>query len=118
MSDNTGGIVGKFQKSQEHAVNTIKLKLQTICEAELMSYLRLGVVGVLDLGSVVPVAGLLGLWVLDLLLGQHVPVIFQGAGLHLLIVDLHLVCLVWVQDQCVKVGQLVILEIGDGGNCK
>lgn len=84
-----------------------------ICEVKLNSYLRLSVAGVIDLGPVIPVAGFLGLWVLDLLRGQHVPVILQGAGLHLLIVDPHLVRLVWIQDQCVQVGQLVILERGN-----
>lgn len=79
-------------------------------------YLRLGVIGIVNLGSVVPVAGFLGLWVLDLLGGQHVPVILQGAGLHLLIVDPHLVRLVWIQDQCVQMGELVILETGDRDN--
>lgn len=45
----------------------------------MISYLRLGVVRIVNLGSVVPVAGFLGLWVLDLLCWQHVPVILQGA---------------------------------------
>lgn len=72
--------------------------------------LRLGVGGIVDLGSVVPVAGFLGLRVLDHLGGQHVPVVLQGAGLHLLVVDPHLVRLVWIQDQRVQVGELVVLE--------
>lgn len=76
----------------------------------MISDLRLGVSGVVDLGPVVPVAGFLGIWVLDLLWGQHVPVVLQGAGLHLLIVDFHFVCLVGIQDECVQVGELVILE--------
>lgn len=75
-----------------------------------MSYLRLGVVGVVDLGAVVPVLWFLGLGVLDRLGGQEVPVLLQRAGLHLLVVDLHLVRLVWVQDQGVQVGELIILK--------
>lgn len=80
--------------------------------------LRLGVGGIVDLGSVVPVAGFLGLRVLDLLGGQHVPVVLQGAGLHLLVVDPHLIRLVWIQDQRVQVGELVVLERGDRDGLK
>lgn len=82
---------------------------------KLISYLGLRVTGIGDLGSVVPVTGFLGLWVLDRLRGQHVPVFLQGAGLHLLVVDPHLVRLIRIQYQCVKVGQLVILQSGGGG---
>lgn len=75
----------------------------------MSSYLRLRVSGVVDLFSVVPVLWLLGLGVLDLLGRQHVPVLLHAAGLHLLVVDLHLVRLVWVQDQRVQVAELVVL---------
>lgn len=78
-------------------------------------YLRFGVTGVIDLGPVVPITGFLGLWVFDFLWWQHVPVILQGARLNLFIVNSHLVCLVWIQDQCVQVTQFVILEEGGGG---
>ena len=76
----------------------------------MSAYLGLGVGGVVHLLTVVPVLRLLGLWVLDLLGGQHVPVLLHAAGLHLLIVDLHFVRLVRVQDQRVQVGELVILD--------
>lgn len=71
--------------------------------------LWLGVCLVINLGTVIPVLWLLGFWVLDLLRRQNIPVLLQGAGLHLLVVDLHLVGLIRVQDQCVEVSQLVVL---------
>lgn len=80
----------------------------------MISHLRFGVARVVDLGSVVPVTGFLGLWVFDLLWWQHVPVVLQGAGLHLFIVNFYLICLVWIQDQCVQVGQFIILQRGAG----
>lgn len=76
----------------------------------MIFHLRFGVVGVVDLGPVIPVAGFLCLWVFDLLWWQHVPVILQRARLHLFIVNSHLICLVWIQDQCVQVGQLIVLR--------
>lgn len=85
-------------------------------EVRVKLYLRLGVAGIVDLGSVVPVTGFLSLWVLDLLLRQQVPVILQRARLHLLIVDPYLICLVCIQNECVHVGQLVILHRGDTRN--
>ena len=76
----------------------------------MSSNLGLGVGGVVHLLTVIPVLWFLGLWVLDLLGGQHVPVLLHAAGLHLLVVDLHFVRLVWVQDQRVQVSELVILD--------
>lgn len=64
-----------------------------------LTCLRFGITGVVDGRPVVPVAGLLGIRILDLFGGQHVPVVLQRAGLHLLVVNPHLIGLVWVQDQ-------------------
>jgi len=87
-------------------------------EGEVTTHLGLGVFGVVDLAVVVPVLGLLGLGVLDLLDGQEVPVLLQRAGLHLLVVNLHLIGLVGVQDQRVQMGQLVILDMKEKGRAR
>lgn len=69
---------------------------RTVNAKMFLSYLGLGVIGVVDLVAVIPVLGLLGFGVLDLLWGQEVPVLLQAAGLHLLVVNLHLVGLVGI----------------------
>jgi hypothetical protein len=58
---------------------------------------------------VVPVLGLLCLGILDHLGREEVPVLLQGAGLRLLVVDQDLVGVVRVQDQGVQVGEHVVL---------
>merc|ERR1719419_1858356 len=72
----------------------------------LLPVLGLGVLGIVDLLPLVPLvlAGLLGLGVLDLLGGEHVPVVGQGSLLGGLVVDQHLVGVVGgVEDQGVQV---------------
>jgi hypothetical protein len=69
----------------------------------------LRVLGVVDLLLVVPVLGLLRLGILDLLGRQEVPVLVQGAGLCLLVVDQNLVGAVSVDDEGVEVGEDVVL---------
>ncbi len=76
---------------------------------ETESNLRFGVRLIVDPGAVVPVLRFLGFGVLDLLRGQEVPVLLQRARLHLLVVNLHLVRLIRIQDQCVQVSQFIIL---------
>lgn len=73
-------------------------------------YLRLGVFDIVNFVTVVPILRLLGFRVLNLLGRQEVPVFLQTARLHLLVVNPHLVGLIWIEDQCVQVGELVILK--------
>lgn len=72
-------------------------------------HLWLGVVSIINLGTIVPVLWLLGFGVLNFLWGQEVPVFLQTARFYLLVVNLHLIGLIWIQDECVQVGQLIIL---------
>ena len=58
---------------------------------------------------VVPVLGLRGLGILDLLGGQEVPVVLQRAGLGLLVIDEDLVGVVRVEDEGVQVGEHIVL---------
>jgi hypothetical protein len=58
---------------------------------------------------IVPVLWLLGLGILNLLGWEEVPVLLQGAGLCLLVVDEDLVGVVGVQDEGVEVSVDVIL---------
>ena len=85
-------------------------------ECCVSSYLGLGVGGVVHLLTVIPVLWFLGLWVLDLLGWQEVPVLLQSARLHLLVVDPHLIGLIRVQDQGVQMCQLVVLDMRQKGN--
>lgn len=73
-------------------------------------YLGLGVRLVIDLGTVIPVFWLLGLWIFDFLWRQEIPVLLQRARLHLLVINLHLIGLIGLQDQCVQVSQFIILQ--------
>ena len=75
----------------------------------MTSDLWLGVLRVVDLGSVVPVLGLCCFWVRDGLGCEEVPVVFKTATLDLLVVDLHFVGVVGAEDQRVQVSELVIL---------
>lgn len=68
------------------------------------------IVRVGDLFPVVPVLWLLGFWVLYFLGRQEVPVFLQIARLNLLIVNLDLVSVITVDNQCVQVGVLIILQ--------
>lgn len=68
------------------------------------------IIGVGNLLSVIPVLWLFGFRVFNLFGRQEVPVILQIAGLDLLIVDLDLVGVVWVDNQRVQVGVLIILQ--------
>ncbi len=68
------------------------------------------VVRIRNLLPVIPVFWLFGFRVLNFSGRQEVPVILQIAGLDLLIVDLDLIGLIWIQNQCVKVSQLIVLE--------
>lgn len=61
-------------------------------------YLRLGVISIVDLSTIIPVLRLLSFGVLDLLGRQEVPVILQTARFYFLIIDLHNVGLIWIQD--------------------
>jgi len=71
--------------------------------------LRLGVLWIINLLAVIPVFRLLGFGILDLLGGKEVPVVGQGSGFGLLVVDEDLVCSVGVDDQCVQVGEDIVL---------
>lgn len=71
--------------------------------------LWLGVFGVVNHSSVVPVLWLLGLWVRNSFGREEVPVVFQAASLRTLVVNLDLVCVVRSYNQCVQVSELVIL---------
>lgn len=66
-------------------------------------YLRLGVISIINLSTIVPVLWLLSFRVLDFLWRQKVPVLLQTARFYFLIINLHNVCLIWVQNQCVQV---------------
>lgn len=68
------------------------------------------VVRVGNLLPVIPVLWLFGFRVLNLFGRQDVPVILQTAGFDLLIVDLHLVSVVRVDNQRVQVTVLIILH--------
>ena len=68
------------------------------------------IVRVGNLLPVIPVLWLSSFRVLNFFGRQEVPVILQIARLNLLIVDLDLVSVVWVDNQCVQVGVLVILH--------
>lgn len=83
------------------------------CEEQKKKYLRLGIVSIVNLGTVIPVLWFLGLWILDFLGGQEIPVLLQRSRLHLLIVNLYLVGLVWVEDQRVQVCKFIILQEGE-----
>jgi len=67
--------------------------------------------GILNLGTVVPVRGLLGVGVLDLLGAEDLPVLFDGAGGNLLLVNEDLVGLVGVEHEGVGVSELVGLGL-------
>merc|ERR1719499_151574 len=75
----------------------------------LVPVLGLAVLGVVDLLLVVPVLGLGRLRVLDLLGREEVPVVLEGAGLDLLVVDEHLVLSVGLHDERVEMGVDVVL---------
>lgn len=72
--------------------------------------LRFLIVRVRNLLPVIPVLWLFGLGVLDFFGRQEVPVILQIARFHLLIIYLNLISVVRVDDQCVQVGVLIILQ--------
>eukprot|EP01137_Pigoraptor_chileana_P022903 Opistho-2@88375 len=69
----------------------------------------LRVLGVGDLLAVVPVRGLLGAGVQNLLRGKEVPVLLKRARLDLLEVNVHLVLVVGVEDESVDVAEFVVL---------
>merc|ERR1719322_1410711 len=71
--------------------------------------LGLGGIGVGHVLRLVPVLGLGRLRVLDLLGREEVPVVLEGAGLDLLVVDEHLVLSVGLHDERVEVGVDVVL---------
>lgn len=77
--------------------------------------LRFGVFRIVDFRPVVPILGLLGLWILDLFGRKEVPIFLQGARLHLLVVNFHFVRLVRPQDQCVEVCKFIVLMGTSGG---
>lgn len=68
------------------------------------------VVRVRNLLPVVPVLWFFGFWILNLFGRQEVPVILQISRFNLLIVDLHLISVVRVDNQCVQVTVLIILH--------
>lgn len=68
------------------------------------------IIRVRNLLPVIPVLWLFGFRVFNFFGRQEVPVILQIAGLDLLIVNLNLISVVWVDNQCVQVGVLVILQ--------
>ena len=71
--------------------------------------LWLGIFRVVNHPGVVPVLWLLGLWVRNGFGREEVPVVFQAASFHTLVVNLDLVCVVWSYNQCVQVSELIIL---------
>lgn len=68
------------------------------------------IIGVGNLLPVIPVLGLFGFRVLNFSGRQEVPVILQIARLNLLIVDLDFISVVRVDNQCVQVGVLIVLQ--------
>lgn len=68
------------------------------------------IIRVRNLLPVIPVLWLFGFRVLDFFGRQEIPVILQIARLDLLIVDLNFVCVVRVDNQCVQVCVLIILQ--------
>lgn len=78
-------------------------------------HLWLFIVRVINLLPFVPVFRLLCIWILDLLWGQKVPIILQRSRLHLLVVDLHLICVVWINEERVQMGVFIILVINITG---
>ena len=71
--------------------------------------LRFGVLWIINLLTVIPIFRLLGFRVLDLLGRKEIPVVGQGSGFGLLVVDEDLICSIGVDDQGVQVGEDVVL---------
>lgn len=47
-------------------------------------------------------------WILDFLWCQEIPIIFQVTRFNFFVIDQHLVCVVWLDDQCVEMCEYII----------
>ena len=73
------------------------------------THLRLGVAGVIDLGSVVPVAWLRRSRVWNGLCWKEVKIVLQASTLNLAVVNLDLIGIVRTNNQCVKMSVFIVL---------
>lgn len=73
-------------------------------------HLWFGGLWVIDLCLVVPVLRLLGFRIWDGLGREEVPVVLQVSSFHSLVVNLHLIGVVWLDDESVKMSELIVLR--------
>ena len=75
----------------------------------LFPVFRLGVFGIINLLPVIPILWFLGFGILDLFGGKEVPVLLQSSGFGLLVINQDFVGSIRVDNECVQVGEDVIL---------
>lgn len=75
----------------------------------LVPIFRLSIVRISNGGAVIPIVGLLGFWVLDLLGWKEVPVLLEFTRLSFFIVNKDFVGVVRIDNEGIQMGKYVIL---------
>lgn len=76
----------------------------------LITYLRFGVLWIINFWFIIPIFRFLSLWILNFLWWQEIPVCFKLTTLNLGPIDAYLIGVIGLHNECVEMCEFIILR--------